>query len=94
MIGQVHNLAQTLKNAIKNDGRSLITIAFTAQVDQGYVSRLQNGEKEHPSRDVVIRLGLTLLLPEKSAEEMFELFQKLDGVLLAADYSGLTTRRT
>ncbi|MBI2888069.1 MAG: helix-turn-helix domain-containing protein [Chloroflexi bacterium] len=68
---------------INRDGRSLNQVAQAALIDVGYLWRLREGARAHPSRDVLIRLGLALRLEP----------EELDELLVAADYAPVTLRR-
>ena len=55
------NFAKALEKACKKAKITLYGLARDAEVDSGYVYRLERGEQVHPSRDVVLRLGQALL---------------------------------
>jgi hypothetical protein len=76
-------LPELLRAYIGRDPRSLNRVAQAALLDVAYLWRLQAGEKRHPSRDVLIRLGLALRLEP----------EELDELLVAADYAPITLRR-
>jgi transcriptional regulator with XRE-family HTH domain len=63
-------------------------LARDAEVDPGYVARLERGEKLHPSRHMVLRLGQALL--DNSADVSLE---DIDRLLKAAGYSPLPRTR-
>jgi hypothetical protein len=82
----------TLNRHLRRTGLSLTALARRSWLDISYVSRLVNlpcdplnprhgdrGEKRHPSRDTVIRLGLAMQLP----------IEDLDELLLSAGYAPL-----
>ena len=76
-------LAGYLDAYLARDGRSLNQIAQAALIDVAYLWRLRMGQKRHPSRDVLIRLGLALRLEP----------EELDEVLVAADHAPITLRQ-
>lgn len=78
-----HDLAALLEMYIARDRRSVNQIAIASLLDVAYLWRLRNGTKTRPSRDVLIRLGLTLRLDP----------EELDELLLAANYARITGRR-
>jgi hypothetical protein len=80
---QPESLAELIAVHIKRDRRSINRIAIAAQIDGGYLWRLQSGHKHRPSRDVLIRLGLVLGLEP----------DELDEILVAADLAPITWRR-
>lgn len=77
------SLAGYLDAYLARDGRSLNQIAQSALIDVGYLWRLRMGQKRHPSRDVLIRLGLALRLEP----------EELDELLVAADHAPITLRQ-
>lgn len=76
------SLADLITEHVRRDRRSLNRIAIAAQIDCGYLWRLQSGQKQRPSRDVLIRLALTLHLEPG----------ELDELLIAADLAPVTWR--
>jgi hypothetical protein len=77
-------LSLLLARYVAADSRSLNRIATIAQIDVAYLHRLTTGERKHPSRDVLIRLGLALDLE----------LEELDELLVSAELAPLTWRRT
>ncbi len=63
-------------------------LARDAQVDSGYVYRLERGEQIHPSRDIVLRLGQALL--DSSGDISLT---DVDQLLQAAGYGPLPRNR-
>jgi len=80
----VGELAVLLDGFLRRDTRSLNRIALNALVDVGYLWRLQHGQQENPSRDLLIRLALALHLEP----------EELDELLVATDYAPITLRRS
>lgn len=79
---QEQSLAETLSEWLHRDHRTLNRIAQDAQIDVAYLWRLKNGQRNRPSRDLLIRLGLVLhLVPEE-----------MDELLVSADYAPITYR--
>lgn len=76
-------LAQLLSELIERDGRTLNGIALAACLDVGYLWRLRAGDRQRPSRDVLIRLGLALRLDP----------EEVDQLLVAAEFAPITGRR-
>lgn len=76
-------LADFVAKYLERDGRSLNQIAQAAWMDVGYLWRLRAGQKQHPSRDVLIRLALALKLEP----------EELDELLVSADYAPVTLRQ-
>src|SRR5215211_5146763 len=74
------DLGGLIAEYLERDGRSLNAIARAALIDVAYLWRLREGEKCHPSRDVLIRLGLALKLEP----------EELDELLVEADYAPIT----
>jgi hypothetical protein len=81
-----------LNRHLRRSGLSLTALARRSWLDISYCSRLvhlpcdplnprhgDRGDKRHPSRDTVIRLGLAMQLP----------IEDLDELLLAAGYAPL-----
>lgn len=75
-------LSELITEHLRRDRRSLNRIAIAAQIDCGYLWRLRAGQKQRPSRDVLIRLALTLHLEPG----------ELDELLIAADLAPVTWR--
>ena len=59
-------------------------LAMEANVDPGHVGRLERGERRHPSRELVLRLGQALL--DNSGDISLE---DVDWLLKAAGYGPL-----
>lgn len=77
------SLSNVVARYLGGDSRSLNRIAQEAQIDVAYLHRLRTGERQHPSRDVLIRLGLVLEL------EVAE----LDELLVTAEFAPISSRR-
>ena len=50
-----------LKRTRENAGKSRYRVAQFSGVDEAYILRLESGERQNPSRDVVVTLGLALV---------------------------------
>lgn len=75
-------LGAAIEGFVARDGRSLNRIAQAALIDVAYLWRLRTGNKQRPSRDILIRLALALKLEPED----------LDELLIAADYTPITLR--
>jgi transcriptional regulator with XRE-family HTH domain len=84
---QVESLASLLGEAVervkREKGKSQAQVARDAWLDESYLSRLLSGERENPSRDVLILLGSWGL--ELAVEDVDELLD-------AADYKALVPK--
>ena len=77
----------TLKALRKKANKSRYRLAQYSGIDQAYIQRLETGERNNPSRDVVLMLALAL------AEGSQELtLSDFDELLLDAGYAPLRRR--
>ena len=51
----------TLRGLRERSGKSRYRLAQFSGLDEGYLSRLESGERRNPSRDTVMKLGLALV---------------------------------
>jgi transcriptional regulator with XRE-family HTH domain len=76
--------AETLTKLRTKAKLTRYALARDAEVDPTYVVRLERGEKRHPSRDIVLRLGHVLL--DTSGDISLE---DIDELLESAGYGPL-----
>ncbi len=62
----------------------MYSVAEWSGIDQAYLWRLEKGDRKNPSRDLVLRLALSLV----QGSSMLSLHD-IDDLLLAADYAPL-----
>ena len=74
----------TLKGLRTKTGKTRYRLAKDAHLDEAYVFRLETGERNNPSRDVVVKIGFALALGT-SAVTLDDLHQ----LLLSAGYAPL-----
>ena len=76
-----------LKRLRKQSGKSRYFLAQFTGLNEAYLLRLESGERQHLSRDVVVKLGMALMANTSkiSMDDVSEL-------LLAADYRPLRGR--
>ena len=76
-----------LKKIREDAGKSRYRLAEFSGVDEAYILRLESGERQNPSRDVVVKLGLALVSNSQSVT-----LHDVNGLLLAANYAPLLSR--
>ena len=76
-----------LKKLRKNAGKSRYKVAQFSGIDEAYVLRLESGERQNPTRDVVVRLGLALV-----ADSELVTLDDVNDLLLAASFAPLLGR--
>lgn len=81
------SFAATLKELRLRAGRSRYRLAQDTGLSEPYILRLESGERNNPSRDVVLMLGLALL----KGSEALDIWD-IDLLLLAASYAPLRRR--
>jgi transcriptional regulator with XRE-family HTH domain len=54
------SFAQTFSELLKQFNISCYQISEFTHLNEGYLSRLRNGEKTNPSRETVLRIGIAL----------------------------------
>jgi DNA-binding XRE family transcriptional regulator len=73
-----------LKRTRDKAGKSRYSLAQFSGVDEAYILRLESGERQNPSRDVVVKLGLALVFDSRSVT-----LDDVNSLLLAATYAPL-----
>ena len=81
------SFAGTLKRLRIKAGKSRYQLWRFTGVDQTYIARLENGEKNNPSRSTVILLGMGLVHSSTRIN-----IADVDELLWAADYAPLRRR--
>ena len=82
------SFGKTFREVRQRTGKSRYNLAQFTGIDQSYLLRLENGTREHPSRDLVLMLGLALL-HQSDALELWD----IDHLLMSAEHSPLRKRR-
>ena len=78
---------QTLKNLRTKSGKSRYRLNPYSGLDEAYILRLESGERQNPSRDAVMKLGLALVATSEAMS-----IQNVNELLLAAGYAPLRSR--
>ena len=81
------SFGETLKSLRLRSGLSRYRLAEFSDITQAYILRLETGERSKPSRDVVLKLGLSLI----KGSEALEIWD-IDVLLLSAGYAELRGR--
>ena len=81
------NFGETLKNLRLKSDLSRYRLAQFSGITEAYILRLESGERSNPSRDVVLKLGLSLI----KGSEALEIWD-IDVLLLSAGYAELRGR--
>ena len=55
-----NNFAKAFSNLLQETGVTCYQISQYSHLDQAYLSRLKNGEKQNPSPDTIIKISLAL----------------------------------
>ena len=76
------DFGETLKSLRLRSGQSRYRLAESSGISEPYILRLESREKSHPSREVVIKLGLSLIKGSKALE-----IWEFDVLLLSAGYA-------
>ena len=76
-----------LKTLREKSGKSRYRLAQCSGLDEGYLGRLESGQRRNPSRDTVIKIGLALV--QDTAEVSIHDVQEL---LLSAGFAPLLGR--
>ena len=77
-----------LLRKIRGDaGKSRYSLAQFSEIDEAYLLRLESGERQNPTRDVVVKLGLALVSNSQSVT-----LHDVNGLLLAANHAPLLSR--
>ena len=77
----------TLKRLRSKSRKSRYRLARYTGIDEAYLSRLESGEKQNPSRDIVMKIGLALVADTSSVT-----MDDVNELLLAARYAPLRGR--
>jgi len=59
------DFAAVFSNLLKESGVTCYQICQFAHLDEGYLSHLRNGQKQNPSPETVVRIGLALAFYSK-----------------------------
>lgn len=78
---------EALQRVRRKAGKSRYKLAQWCGINEAYVLRLENGERNNPSRDVVLMLALALVHNSPLLD-----FYDIDGLLMAAGYAPLRRR--
>ncbi len=81
------SFGDTLKALRKRAGKSKYRLAQFSGIDQAYLLRLETGERNRPSRDVVLMIGFALVENSSTVS-----LHDVDELLLAAAYAPLRRR--
>lgn len=54
------DFAKEFGKVLRETGVSIYKIASYTGLDEGYLSRLKSGEKQHPSPETIVKIGLAL----------------------------------
>ena len=77
----------TIKGLRTKTGKSRYRLAKDAHLDEAYFHRLETGERNNPSRDVVVKLGFALAFGNLAVT-----LDDLNQLLLSACYAPLLNR--
>lgn len=78
---------QTLKSLRTKSGKSRYRLTQYSGLDEAYILRLESGERQNPSRDAVMKLGLALAATSEAIS-----IRDINELLLAAGYAPLRSR--
>lgn len=81
------NFGEVLQQVRRKAGKSRYRLAQWCGINEAYILRLENGQRNNPSRDVVLMLALALVHGSPSLA-----IYDIDGLLLAAGYAPLRRR--
>ena len=84
---QPGQFSTVLRRLRERSGKSRYRLAQYCGLDEGYLARLESGERQNPSRDTVVKIALALV--QNSAEVSIHDVQEL---LLAANFAPLLGR--
>ncbi len=79
--------AETLKKLRARAGKSRYRLAQFSGLNQTYILRLERGDRENPTRDVVIMLGFGIV----EGSEAVAIWD-IDELLMSAEYTPLRKR--
>ena len=81
------SFAQHFTKLRRKSGKSKYAIAQYTGIDQAYLSRLESGEKAHPSREIVLTIAFAL-----ASESDTLSISDIDDLLMSAEYAPLRKR--
>ena len=81
------DFGKTFSGLRTKSGKSKYRLSQYSGLDQAYIQRLETGERNNPSRDVVLMLALALVENSESVS-VFD----IDKLLLSAGYASLRRR--
>ena len=76
-----------LKNLRSKSGKSRYKLAKYSGLDEAYLLRLESGERQNPSRDTVMKIGLALVADSTAVS-----IHDVNELLLAGGYAPLRGR--
>ena len=79
--------ADALRTLRLKSGKSKYRLAQYSGIDQAYIHRLETGERNNPSREVVLMLAFALVENSRSVD-----IEDIEELLLAAGYAPLRMR--
>ena len=79
--------AERLKTLRIKAGKSRYRLAQYSGIDQAYIHRLETGERNNPSREIVLMLGFALVADPDSVA-----ISDINELLLSAGYAPLRRR--
>ena len=79
--------SETLSALRRRAGKSKYSLAQYSGLDQSYILRLETGEKDNPSRDVVLMLALALVHDSDSVG-----IHDVEELLMSAEYAPFRRR--
>ena len=80
-------LANIFRDLRQKTGKSRYNMAKFTGLDESYLLRLETGERNNPSRDVVLMLALALVRQSNLVE-----IWDIDNLLMSAEHSPLRKR--
>ena len=84
---QPGQFSAVLRRLRERSGKSRYRLALYCGLDEGYLGRLESGQRRNPSRDTVIKIGLALV---QNTEEVS--IYDVQELLLAAGFAPLLGR--
>ena len=79
--------ANIFRDLRQKTGKSRYNMAKFTGLDESYLLRLETGERNNPSRDVVLMIGLALVRQSNLVE-----IWDIDNLLMSAEHSPLRKR--
>ncbi len=81
------DFGEKLRKLRTKSGKSRYRLAQDSDIDESYILRLERGERNRPSREVVLKLGLGLMKGSGGVE-----IWDIDTLLLSAGYASLSRK--